>query len=217
MDVHFKYGQEDICLQVPESSMVYTSDYLHEYRPADELLLESIIDPVGSLPLALQLKKRRKGNVVIVVSDITRPIPYTSFLPAFLDFIVDEGVSKEEITIVVATGMHRASTLEEKIYMFGQQVVDQYKIVDHDAEDEDMLLAIEGESWSGTAVKLNRHYVEAGFRILTGLVEPHFMAGFSGGRKAICPGLASLETIQMFHGYNFLSHPDASKDRKSVV
>ena len=210
MDVIFKYGKDDICLSVPDSSMVYTSDYKHEIRPANELLLESIIDPVGCLSLSEQLKKRRKGNVVIVVSDITRPIPYWSFLQVLLDFIVGEGVNKEEITIVVATGMHRASTLEEKRYMFGRQIVEQFAIVDHNAEDDDMLLAIGGKSWSGTDVKLNRHYVEAGFRILTGLVEPHFMAGFSGGRKAICPGLASLQTIQMFHGYNFLSHPDAA-------
>jgi nickel-dependent lactate racemase len=210
MNIYFKYGKEDICLQVPDSSIIYTSDYKHEHKSADDLLLESIVNPVGCPPLAVQLKKRRKGNVVIVVSDITRPIPYSSFLPALLGFIVNEGVRKEEITIVVATGMHRASTLEEKIYMFGQSVIDQFAIIDHNAEDEDMLLVIDGESWSGTAVKLNRHYVEAGFRILTGLVEPHFMAGFSGGRKAICPGLASLQTIQMFHGYEFLSHPEAS-------
>ena len=210
MDVSFKYGQEDICLQVPDSSVVYTSDYQHEHRPADELLLESVINPVGCLPLAGQLKKRRRGGVAIVVSDITRPIPYSSFLPALLDYIVNEGVEKEEITIVVATGMHRASTVEEKLYMFGQSVVDNFAIIDHNAEDDDMLLDVEGRSWSGANIKLNRYYVEAGFRILTGLVEPHFMAGFSGGRKAICPGLASLETIQKFHGYDFLSHPDAS-------
>ena len=210
MDVYFKYGQEDICLKVPDTSTVYTSDYHYEHRCANELLLESIINPAGSMPLAELLKKRRRGNVVIVVSDITRPIPYRSFLPALLEFIINEGVRKEEIIIVVATGMHRASTLEEKKYMFGQLVVDQFTIIDHNAEDDDMLLAVEGKSWSGTNIKLNRHYVEAGFRILTGLVEPHFMAGFSGGRKAICPGLASLQTIQMFHGYGFLSHPDAS-------
>ncbi|GHU59965.1 hypothetical protein FACS189411_17290 [Bacteroidia bacterium] len=106
--------------------------------------------------------------------------------------------------------MHRASTKQEKLYMFGEYIVENFAIIDHNTEDEATLATLEGKSWSGTEIKLNRDYVEAGFRILTGLVEPHFMAGFSGGRKAICPGLASLNTIQMFHGYKFLSHPNAS-------
>jgi nickel-dependent lactate racemase len=106
--------------------------------------------------------------------------------------------------------MHRASTLQEKIYMFGQSVVDNYTIIDHCAENTDELITLPGTSWSGNEIKLNRHYVEAGFRILTGLVETHFMSGFSGGRKSVCPGLASLDTIQLFHGYHFLNHPNAS-------
>lgn len=210
MDIQFKYGKEDLSLQVPDNSKVYTADYPTENRAAEELLVNSITTPVGGLPLKQLIQQRKAGYVVIVVSDITRPIPYRSFLPALLDSIVKEGVEKEEIVLLVATGMHRPSTQEEKIYMFGKPVVENYRIIDHQAEDEDKLAALPGKSWSGTEVRLNRYYVEAGFRILTGLVEPHFMAGFSGGRKAICPGLASLETIQMFHGYEFLNNPNAA-------
>jgi nickel-dependent lactate racemase len=94
--------------------------------------------------------------------------------------------------------------------MFGDLVVNNFRIIDHECENEQELEKIEGLSWSGSSVKLNKHYVQAGLRIITGLVEPHFMAGFSGGRKAICPGLVSLDTLQKFHGFEFLSHPNAS-------
>jgi nickel-dependent lactate racemase len=210
MTTSFYYGRDEIYLRVPDDSIVYASDYPALAERADRLLEHSVTHPVGGLPLQMLLHRRREGKVVIVVSDITRPIPYRSFLSTLLDAVTSEGVLREEIVILVATGMHRPSTIQEKIEMFGQETVDRYTIIDHNAEEEAELAALSEASWSGTEVKLNRHYVEAGFRILTGLVEPHFMAGFSGGRKAICPGLASLQTIKMFHGYRFLSDPHAA-------
>ena len=210
MEVKFRYGKDEIVLKVPEECRIYRSRYGERTKSVDDLLLDSLLNPVGCQSLKQQLKKRKNGPVVIVVSDITRPVPYTLFLPQLLDYLINEGVRKDEITILVATGMHRASTMDEKLFMFGEDVAVNYKIIDHDAEDEADLVRIKGTSWSGSEVKLNRHYTEAGFRILTGLVEPHFMAGFSGGRKAVCPGLVSLDTIRMFHGYKFLSHSNAS-------
>lgn len=210
MNTEFQYGKETFVLNVPDDSQVYTSSYGQVDTDPAELLLNSVSKPVGCLPLGDQLRQRREGNIVIVVSDITRPIPYYSFLPALLNYIVRKGINRREVLILVATGMHRASTPQEKMLMFGKEIVENYRIIDHDAENEAELAVLEGKSWSGSNVKLNRHYTEAGFRILTGLVEPHFMAGFSGGRKAVCPGLAALNTIRMFHGYQFLSHPNAS-------
>ena len=210
MNTNFRYGKEEITLRVPADCVVYVPKYEFSDGDTGKLLSDSVATPVGCLPLNQQLKKRRKGNVVIVVSDITRPIPYRSFLPVLLDYLINNGISKNEIIIVIATGMHRASTLEEKNHMFGKDIVDNYRIVDHEAGNDMTLITLQGNSWSGAEVKLNRYYVEAGFRILTGLVEPHFMAGFSGGRKSICPGLTSLDTIRMFHGYQFLSHPNAT-------
>ena len=210
MNIQFRYGKEEICLKVPDDSVLYVSHYDPVGEEIRNMLLHSISNPTGCLSLNHQLRNKRKGNVVIVVSDITRPIPYRSFLPFLLDYIEKEGISRSEIIIVVATGMHRASTMDEKIYMFGKEIAENYQIVDHEAENDATLALLEGKSWSGSEIMLNRDYVEAGFRIITGLVEPHFMAGFSGGRKAICPGLASLNTVQMFHGYRFLSNPNAS-------
>lgn len=210
MEVRFRYGKEEIVLTVPGDSRIYKSSYEKINKSVTNLLRDSLVNPVGCLPLNQQLKKRRKGDIVIIVSDITRPIPYRLILPELIDYLIDEGAKKDEITILVATGMHRASTINEKLLMFGEEIVDNYKIIDHNADREDNLIKLNVRSWSGNEVKLNKFYVEAGFRILTGLVEPHFMAGFSGGRKSICPGLVSLDTIRMFHGYKFLSHPNAS-------
>jgi lactate racemase len=210
MNVKFQYGNDEILLKVPEDCIVYRSTYKSTDKSASDLMLESIANPFGGAQFDDRLGSRRKGDVVIVVSDITRPIPYSEFLPQLIDLLIQNGVEKNEITILVATGMHRSSTPAERLMMFGQFIVNNFRIIDHNCESADELVKLEGLSWSGSEVRLNKHYVRAGFRIVTGLVEPHFMAGFSGGRKAICPGLVSLETIRKFHGYEFLSHPNAS-------
>ena len=210
MDIHFTYGKEGLNLKLPDESIIYTSSYKSSDEDVRKMMLHSISNPVGSHSLKHLLQKRKKGKIVIVVSDITRPIPYYSFLPDLLEYILDQGIRKDEIILLIATGMHRASTLQEKVYMFGQSIVDNYQIIDHRAEDNNELVSLPDKSWSGNEIKLNRHYVEAGFRIITGLVETHFMSGFSGGRKSICPGLVSLDSIQLFHGYDFLNHSNAS-------
>lgn len=210
MKIEFKYGKGNLSLNIPQDCIVYSSNYPKEYKSGSELLIRSISAPISCKPLKYLLAQKRKGYVIIVVSDITRPIPYQSFLPALMEYLLKEGIPKEKIRLLVATGMHRASTLEEKIEMFGENIVNNFYIIDHNAEDESNLSILPKQSWSGATIKLNRHYIEAGFRIITGLVEPHFMAGFSGGRKSICPGLASLETIQKFHGHQFLSDPKAA-------
>lgn len=210
MIVHLHNGNDRIELTLPDDTIVYQSNYKKDVKSADQLLSDSLSIPVGCDPLTALLPFRKAGDVVIVVSDITRPIPYFEFLPELLKVLENHGIKRQEILILVATGMHRASTPEEHIKMFGNDVVKNYRIIDHDCENEMDLAELKLPSWSGNSIKLNRYYVEAGFRITTGLVEPHFMAGFSGGRKAICPGLISLNGVKNFHGYKFLSHPNAA-------
>jgi nickel-dependent lactate racemase len=150
--------------------------------------------------------------VVVVVSDVTRPIPYDTFLPALLREIEEAGVRREEILVLVATGMHRPSTAAERREMFGV-AAERYRVEDHRAEDDGSLEEVPGRTRSGASIRVNRAYLRAGFRIVTGLVEPHFMAGFSGGRKAICPGLCSLDTVMKFHGAEILGDPLARNGR----
>jgi len=209
MKVNLKYGRGDIAIDVPESSIVYDSTYPANTQSALGLLQDALSKPSQNYFLNEALSKRREGKVVIVVSDITRPIPYKLFLPLLLQEIEKVDVKRDEILILIATGMHRISSLSERIEMFGKEIVDNYGIIDHVAEDESSLCELDGHSWSGSTVSLNKHYVEAGFRIVTGLVEPHFMAGFSGGRKSVCPGIASLDAVRNFHGFEFLDHPNA--------
>ena len=179
MLTRFQYGSSEIILNLPEDCLMYQSEYKSTRETASQLLLESIAHPVGSKSLGELLIPRENGNIVIVVSDITRPIPYSKFLPELIAYLQSNGVKKEEITILVATGMHRASTLKERLSMFGEFVANNYHIIDHQCENEEELQELPGRSWSGSKIRLNKSYINAGFRIVTGLVEPHFMAGFS--------------------------------------
>lgn len=208
--MEFLFDNEKIEISVPDDSVVYESSFPSVGLTDAEIVGNAILNPLGALKLAARLKQRRSGKVVIVVSDITRPIPYSNFIQQLLAYIEFVGVKKDEIVILIATGMHRVSTYSERIEMFGKDIADNYTIIDHDAENDSELVELPGaRSFSGNKIKLNRHFVEAGFRIITGLVEPHFMAGFSGGRKSVCPGLSSLGTVQNFHGYNFLANANA--------
>lgn len=204
MHVSFRCGRKVVSVDVPDDAIVYESRFPAP-TPAAQLVAAALDKPVDSLPLKEALGARADGDVVIVVSDVTRPIPYAEFLPQMMAAVESAGVPREEILILIATGMHRPSTEEERVEMFGPDIVERYRIVDHAADDPGDLVALSGKSWSGSAVRLNRRYVEAGFRIVTGLVEPHFMAGFSGGRKAIFPGLTALDSICKFHSYEFLA------------
>jgi nickel-dependent lactate racemase len=209
MDLPFLSGREAIRLRLPDDADVYTSECPEPDAPAADLVLRAARVPAGTPPLRDALARRRPGDVVVVVSDITRPIPYATFLPALLAEIEAAGVPRGGLLLLVATGMHRPSTPAERVEILGADVASRYRIEDHKAEDEAGLVELPGRSASGARVRLDRRFVEAGFRLVTGLVEPHFMAGFSGGRKAVCPGLAGLDTVRQFHGAAFLADPRA--------
>ncbi len=182
-------------------------------------IAEALEQPIGSPALAdiitaaASAKPPTDKTATIVVSDITRPdVPYrgkSSILHPILRVLEAQGLRPDHITILVATGTHRASTPAEKLSMFGPDVVERYPIADHDATDASRLRSV-GITASGTHVYINTLYLDADIKILTGEIKPHFMAGFSGGRKAICPGLANLETLQKFHSPQFLENPCAT-------
>lgn len=182
-------------------------------------IAQALAVPLGTPPLADIItaaapdKAPGEKTATVVVSDITRPdVPYkgdASILHPVLRTLEARGLRPEHITILVATGTHRPSTPAEKTHMFGPDVVQRYPIVDHDATDSGKLRRV-GTTASGTDVSINTYYLDADIKILTGEIKPHFMAGFSGGRKAICPGLANLETLQKFHSPQFLEHPCAT-------
>jgi lactate racemase len=143
------YGKEEIQINVPDNADIYEPNFPIVNEAADSLVRKAVECPINSLPLKEALQSRKNDKVVIVVSDITRPIPYRTFLQTILDEVESKGIKKSDITILVATGMHRPSTPEEHIEMFGQSICDNYKIIDHDAEDEENLVKIDRKSKSG--------------------------------------------------------------------
>jgi nickel-dependent lactate racemase len=162
--------------------------------------------PAGSAPLSQIARGRR--NACILICDITRPVPNEMILRPMLATLESSGIGRNEITILVATGLHRPSTPQEHLEMLGQDIVSNYRVVDHLGQDLDSHTYL-GQSPRGVPIWIDRRYVEADLKIATGLIEPHLMAGFSGGRKLICPGIAALETVKVWHGPSFLEHPQA--------
>lgn len=172
--------------------------------------------PLGGKSLAEIIKEKGKAvedlKVAITVSDITRPVPYKGnkgLLLPLLRKLHSLGLAKEKIVFVIGTGTHRASTLKEKEEILGKEILASYKVEDHDCHDQKTLVYA-GKISTGTEVFLNKTFFEADLKIVTGLTESHFMAGASGGRKAVCPGLVDLRTIEKFHSPDFLESPLAT-------
>lgn len=169
---------------------------------------KAIAAPVGAPPLAELARKAR--SACILICDITRPVPNGLFLPILVRTLLGAGMPASSIKILVATGLHRPNEGDELAELVGDPWVSEtVEVLNHFARD-DAAHKDFGTTSKGTAVKLDRRFVDADLRIATGLVEPHFMAGYSGGRKVIAPGIAHKETITTFHSARFMSHPRAA-------
>jgi nickel-dependent lactate racemase len=167
----------------------------------------ALSSPVGAGALAAEANNARSACVLIC--DITRPVPNALLLPAILGQLLAAGMRRESIVVLVATGLHRPNEGRELEELVGDRwVLENFRVENHfarnDADHVDL-----GTTARGTPVRLDRRFVEADLKIVTGLVEPHFMAGYSGGRKVIAPGIAHQETITTFHNARFMSHPKA--------
>jgi nickel-dependent lactate racemase len=172
----------------------------------DEAAAQALQNPIGSRPLA-ELARGRK-NACILVCDITRPVPNRLILPPILRTLHEQGIARRDILILIATGLHRPNEGAELEEMLGLDIVAGYRVENHHGkvkEEHDFL----GVTPNGVPVWLDSRYLRADLKITTGLIEPHLMAGYSGGRKVICPGIAGLETVKVWHGPRFLEHPRA--------
>ena len=214
--IEVEFGDDFLEISVPPDCVVLHMKKMSPLANSKEEISNALNSPIGSPRLTeiVRSKVKRVGEVTVcvTVSDITRPVPYKGrngvLLPLF-EIIEGAGVKRKNIVIVVGTGMHRASTPDERLFMFGKDVVDNYRIVDHNSEDlSSQVLA--AHTTKGTEVYVNRIFYDADVKIVTGLVESHFMAGISGGRKGVCPALVNTTTIQKFHGVEFLEHPNAT-------
>ncbi|MEN6407933.1 MAG: nickel-dependent lactate racemase [Thermoguttaceae bacterium] len=208
MQVHLEYGRNGLDVELPDRNVVGCL----LYRPAEPLVdpdraVRQVLEhPTGTAPLAQLARGRR--NACVVIADVTRPVPNRVLLPPILETLEAAGIPRREILILVATGMHRPNLGDELVEMVGRPIAENYRIENHHGpvREEHTYL---GQTSRGVPVWVDSRYVSADLKITTGLIEPHFMAGFSGGRKLICPGLAGLDTVRQWHGPAFLEHPNA--------
>ncbi len=205
--VTLRYGHQGLTISHPE-----TPGFQGVWRPSEPPVIRkpaaaiahSLETPIASSPLREMAEKAQ--TACIVISDITRPVPNKIILPPLLQTLEKGGINKKDITILIATGIHRPNEGDELLALVGKEIAAQYRIVNHFSKQaEDMILVgkIDGE----VPAMINRHYVAADLKILTGFIEPHMWAGFSGGRKSILPGISAIETLEYMHGPEMIAHP----------
>ncbi len=208
MRIHLDYGRTGLDVNLPDDRVVGPL----AIRPAsplpdpDAAIARVLACPTGTPPLAEVARGRR--NACILVCDITRPVPNRLLLPPLLRILEEQGIRREDVLILVATGLHRPNEGAELEELVGPEIARRYRCENHhgkELSEHDFL----GTTANGVPVWLDSRYVRADLKITTGLIEPHLMAGYSGGRKVICPGIAALETVKVWHGPRFLEHPRA--------
>jgi nickel-dependent lactate racemase len=206
MNITLAYGKSGLQCDIPDRNLRAVLTMPPSSRIADpaEALRRALDEPIGSPPLASRAAGARSACVVIC--DITRPVPNTLILPPLLAILERSGIRRERITILIATGLHRPSTDAERHAMLGEEIAGSYRVVDHRARmvaEQEFL----GTTGRGTPVFIDREYTGADLKVTTGFIEPHLMAGFSGGRKMVAPGCAGEETIKALHSPLFLEDP----------
>lgn len=210
-----EFGRDALEISVPPGCVVLSMKDVPVIPDPRAAIEKAFLNPIGcpGLEEIIQKKGKPAGELTaaIAVSDITRPVPYrgeNGILIPILRRLESSGIPKKNIKIIVATGMHRPSTADEKVEMYGEEIVREFTILDHDCEIIDLLESI-GKTRRGTHVYVNRDFYFSDLKMTTGLVESHFMTGISGGRKSICPGLVDVKTIERFHGVEYLEDPNA--------
>jgi nickel-dependent lactate racemase len=206
MKVGLAYGKERKVVEIPDhvQAQVVEPRYVESVPDQLQAVRDALEDPIGHPPLSSAVKSGQK--VAIIFSDITRATPYQILVPALLDSL--SHIPDHDITFFCATGTHRDASPEELLSILGKEITERFRIVQNQATNGDMHRHV-GTTASGNHILLNREVLEHDLRILTGFIEPHFFAGFSGGGKALMPGMAHVESIRRNHSIKNLEHPKA--------
>ncbi|HEY6106264.1 MAG TPA: nickel-dependent lactate racemase [Anaeromyxobacteraceae bacterium] len=209
MEVGLPYGRGTLAVRLAddlEVTLVRKPDMPVLSAPA-EAVERTLRHPAGARPLEEEARGRK--SACILVCDLTRPVPNGLILPPLVRGLLAAGIDASRVTVLVATGLHRPNLGAELEELVGDRWVrSTVRVENHDARDDAAHVDL-GRTARGTPVKLDRRFVDAEVKIATGLVEPHFMAGYSGGRKVIAPGVAHRDTITTFHSARFMAHPRA--------
>lgn len=204
--VHLAYGKDGLDIEVPADAMVIEPRYVPGLPDEQAAIVQALRAPISSPPLRSLVKPGQRA--VIVHTDITRATPNERLLPPLLAELEAAGIRREDITLLNALGTHRPQTPEELKVMLGPEVVSRYRCVQHDGTDDANLVHM-GRTAQGHDVRVNRLYIEADVRILTGFIEPHFFAGYSGGPKGVLPSIAGAESVLSNHGPRMIAQPHA--------
>jgi nickel-dependent lactate racemase len=206
MRVKLEYGREGLWVDLPDENVTILEPRFVPGLPDERsAIVEALRRPLNSPPLRELVSP--DDTVAIVFSDITRPMPNDRVLPPLLEEL--SHVDRDRVVLIDALGMHRANTEDELRRMLGDAVVDGYRIVQHDALEEAGLVNL-GKTRHGHEAWVNKTYAEASAKILTGFIEPHVFAGFSGGPKAVLPGVAGSRLVFENHSAPMLDNPGAT-------
>ena len=201
MNVDLLYGRGRMPVEFPGSTQVISPRHIPGVRDEKAAFIDALRSPVG-IPALRDLVPNR-GMCAIAVADVTRPAPSHKMVPWILE---ECSLGPDRVVIVNGTGTHRANTAAELEGMLGADIVRRYRVVNHNAFDPGTLASV-GRTASGNEVWVNREYAEADFKIITGFIEPHFFAGFSGGPKGVVPALAGIQTVLNLHSARMIGHP----------
>jgi nickel-dependent lactate racemase len=207
MKVELAYGRTGLRVDLPNHAHVLEPAQVSALPDPIGAIREALRSPIGCPPL--QELVMPGDTVAIVFSDITRPVPNHVIIPVLLEELAEAGIGRRSITLINALGMHRVNTPDELRSMLGHDVVESFRIVQHDPEDKGQLAHLMTNK-HGASISINRHYMQAKVRILTGFVEPHVFAGYSGGGKAVLPGIAGAEAVMSNHSGPMVGHPKST-------
>ena len=209
MEISVPYGRTRLTAEIADDRLqAILCSHLESYVPPMEetaLVEAALASPIGSEPLETLVQGKK--NIVLIASDHTRPVPSRVLVPPMLRAI-RRGNPEANITILIATGCHRGTTKAELIEKFGEEIVEKETIIIHDCAAEADMVTI-GTLPSGGCLRINRIAAEADLLVSEGFIEPHFFAGFSGGRKSVLPGIAARETVYWNHNAEFIASPHA--------
>lgn len=205
LKIQLAYGRTGLEIEVPDHSVLIEPRHVGGLADARGGFIDAVRHPIGTLPLREMVKPTDK--VCIVISDMTRPTPNHKLVPWLLEEL--DFVPRPNFVVINGTGSHRDNTREELVQMLGEDVVNTVRVINNNAFDKSTQTYL-GHSSTGAEIYLNREYIESDFKIVTGFIEPHFFAGFSGGPKGVMPGIAGIETILKFHNARMIGHPDST-------
>lgn len=209
MRITLDYGKIGLDVEVPDANLAGILDLKAVAPLADPgaAVDAMLADPIGTPPLSELAQGKR--SACILICDVTRPVPNALILERLLPVLEAAGIPRDGIRILIATGLHRPNEGDELVELVGPRIAVEYRIENHDGKRLDDHTYL-GESPRGVPIWIDTRYLQAELKIAVGLIEPHFMAGYSGGRKLVCPGIAALETIKVWHSPQFLEHPRAA-------